>query len=283
MSTSASEESLRPFAGEEHEPFYWPGGQDAALLIHGFPGTPAEMRAAGTAIHDAGWTVQGLLLPGFGPGIVELSRYGEDEWLTAVREAAADLRKTHERVVLVGNSMGAALSITVAAQGEVAGLILFSPFWRVDNKWIDTFFPLIRLFRREMRPFEDADFSDPELREAVGRFLADVDLDDPAVQETLRSLSLPMSTLGEVRNAGRTAYRRAAEVHAPALVVQGATDEVARPFLSRMLAQRLPNLTGYVEVDAGHDLIHGNSASGDGVCILMRRFLARLDHTDPAS
>ncbi|MBN1992742.1 MAG: alpha/beta hydrolase [Anaerolineae bacterium] len=33
---------IKPFQGDEHQPFYWNGGQPAALLVHGFPGTPAD-------------------------------------------------------------------------------------------------------------------------------------------------------------------------------------------------------------------------------------------------
>ena len=60
---------LRAYQGPEHEPFFWEAGEPAALLVHGFPGTPAEMRPLGEVLHEAGWTVHGVLLPGFGPQI----------------------------------------------------------------------------------------------------------------------------------------------------------------------------------------------------------------------
>jgi esterase/lipase len=37
------------------------GGDHAALLIHGFPGTPAEMLPLGTVLREAGWTVHGMI------------------------------------------------------------------------------------------------------------------------------------------------------------------------------------------------------------------------------
>ena len=59
--------TLKAYQAPEHQPFLWRGHHTAAaLLIHGFPGTPAEMRPAAQALHSAGLTVQGLLLPGFG-------------------------------------------------------------------------------------------------------------------------------------------------------------------------------------------------------------------------
>lgn len=49
------------FQEKEFEPFKWPGGEPAALLVHGFPGTPAELRSLGKSLHLSGWTVEGLL------------------------------------------------------------------------------------------------------------------------------------------------------------------------------------------------------------------------------
>ena len=59
--------------GPEHETFTLPGGRPAALLLHGFLGTPAEMRGLGEALHEQGWTVYAPLLPGFGSDIETLT------------------------------------------------------------------------------------------------------------------------------------------------------------------------------------------------------------------
>ena len=45
------------FEAPEHQSYLWPGGQPAALLLHGFPGTPAGTRALGQVPHAAGWSV----------------------------------------------------------------------------------------------------------------------------------------------------------------------------------------------------------------------------------
>ncbi len=65
--SGASSAGLALFQGEEHQPFHWVAGPPAALLVHGFPGTPAELRPLGQALYEAGWTVSAPLLPGFGP------------------------------------------------------------------------------------------------------------------------------------------------------------------------------------------------------------------------
>jgi carboxylesterase len=97
---------FNPFRGDEHQPFYWNGGQPAALLVHGFPGTPAEMRPLGTALHEAGWTVYGPLLPGFGPQIETIFERDYTEWIAAVEATLAELQQKHRPVLLVGHSLG---------------------------------------------------------------------------------------------------------------------------------------------------------------------------------
>ncbi|MEO0562230.1 MAG: alpha/beta fold hydrolase, partial [Chloroflexota bacterium] len=105
------------FQGEEHQPFQFDGNNGrAVLLTHGFPGSAAEMRPVGALFHKRGWTSRGVLLPGFGPAIETLPEKSMDDWLDAVMRAYSDLRRTHDTVVVAGNSMGGALSIQAAAQ-----------------------------------------------------------------------------------------------------------------------------------------------------------------------
>ena len=56
-----------------------------ALLLHGFPGTPAELRPLGQALAFAGVRAQAPLLPGFGPAMQRLGDVGAREWLAARR------------------------------------------------------------------------------------------------------------------------------------------------------------------------------------------------------
>lgn len=266
---------LQAFQAEEHQPFLWPGNRCAAVLVHGFPGTPAEMRTVGELLHARDWTVHGLLLPGFGTDFENLSTCRHIDWVNAIERSLADLRSSHERVLLVGNSMGAALAIRVAAHHPVDGLILFAPFWRVDS-WLDKVYPLAERVLPQVKPFRRANFADERFRSGVLQFMPDADLDDPAVQAAIRELRLPVHVLGQVRRSGQLGYRFAPQVQAPVLVVQGSDDPLVKPRVTQRLVARLPHLAAYVEVPGEHELIRGNSTAWSTVATALYEFTGRF-------
>lgn len=275
---------LRAYHTPEHSPFLLRGQDHAALLIHGFPGTPSEMRRTGALLHRLGWTAHGLLLPGFGRTIGDLPHRRHADWVAAIEHALTELQREHRRVLLVGNSMGAALALHVAAHHPVAGLILFAPFWRVDS-WLDKVYPVAARVMPDIKPFQRARFADPKFRQMVHQFMPDIDLDDGEVQEALRGLRVPVSVLGQVRRSGQLGYRAAARVTAPTLIIQGAHDPLAKPRMTRRLAARLPNLAGYVEVAGGHELVNSYDGSWPTVAAEIERFLPSVaveaNHTLP--
>lgn len=264
---------LAAFAGPEHEPFYHAGGPNLAILVHGFPSTPVEMRRLGALIHAHGWSARGILLPGFGPELGHPPERSAEEWRAAVVDAVTAGRSEHDRIVLVGNSMGAALSLQAATLAPVEGLALFAPFWRINSRLLDSVALLFQKTLREIRPFRAANFADPRLREAILHFLPHVDLDDGEIQTAVRDLSLRTSLLGQVRRAGQMGHAALPHVTAPVLIFQGTKDLLAHPSLTRQMARALPNLAGYVEVDSGHGLAHLNLEREVAVAVPLTTFL----------
>jgi len=269
--------TLHAYQTPEHQPFFWRGQNGcAALLVHGFPGTPAEMRALGQVLHNLNWTVQGLLLPGFGPQFDQLTHSRQRDWQEAVQTALTNLQREHATVLLIGNSMGAALALQVAAVQPPSALLLFAPFWRSANRLFDAAFPVARLFLYQVRPFQKANFADLQFRAGVARVMPDADLDDPDVQAAIRRLELPVDTLGEVRKAGRLGYQALPQVNAPVVIMQGSEDIVAVPRFTRQMAHRLPMLAGYVEMPGSHELIQGRSEAWPLISALVQQFAHQI-------
>jgi carboxylesterase len=247
--------NFEPFQGEEHQPFHWQAGRPAALLVHGFPGTPAELRPLARSLLEIGWTVQAPLLPGFGPQIGTLPQRQAEEWVAAVQAALIELQRQHWPVLLLGYSMGAALALQVAATQPPSGLALLAPFQQLGNRRQQLVGLLLKPFFRQLKPFQKTDFADPQVRRGISNFFSGLDLDDPNVQQSLRELTVPVSILEQVQKVGRRATGQAWQVRLPTLTIQGTRDEVVDPAGSRKLLQRLGGPIHYVELVAGHDLL----------------------------
>jgi carboxylesterase len=248
--------TLKVLQGERHADFLIERGQTAALLIHGFPGTPAEMRPLASILDAAGWTTRGLLLPGFGAQIDSLFQRKSQDWIDAAVEALKSLQASHHPVALIGYSMGAAIAIHVAAQLNPDRLILLAPFWQLGTRGQRAIFRLVKPIVRHLKPLSRANFADPRLRGFLGEFLQDVDLDDPEVQHFIRRTKVPVDLFEQVHILGQQAYRLAAQIDRPTLILQGRRDPVVKPEFTQQLLRRFTRSVESVEIDAQHDLIN---------------------------
>lgn len=249
--------SLPLFAEDEHQPFRKSARgamRGAALLVHGFPGTPADMRPLAASLAAAGWDVDAPLLPGFGPQIITLPNRRHAEWTDVVAERVRSLRTEHDRVIVVGHSLGASVSI-VAAQREMAnGYALLAPYWRFGGPAVHILWPLLRLFFGRWRPLKRADFSDERIRQGLLSVIPGLQIDDPAVQAELRAFVVPTQLLNELRRLGLAAGDAARQLHAPTLVVQGVRDTLVKPDDTARLIERLPSVRRFETVDGSHSL-----------------------------
>lgn len=115
-STPAEPEQLRPFRIR--------GGVRGCLLIHGFAGTPPEMRGLGEFLAAAGYDVMGPLLAGHGltPQAMALTRW--PDWVRSAEEALMALRRDCSEVFVCGQSLGGTLALHLAAtHPDVKGVI----------------------------------------------------------------------------------------------------------------------------------------------------------------
>lgn len=264
---------FKPFQGPEHQPFHLQGGPQAALLVHGFPGTPLEMRATAETLRELGFTTKGILLPGFGTEIETLPAKTAQDWLEAITIELAELRRAHPTLLLVGNSMGSALSLAAATRVKVDRLIVYAPFWKITNPlWAAL--PVLRHILPRVQPMRimKPDFNNPQVREGMAEFLPGIDIDNPAIREQILDFALPIGLFDEIRKVGQLGYRAIPHQTAPTLILQGRDDHLVNPQLTRANLKRYPVPVTYAEFPGGHDLYDPSKPAWDAVREQVRVF-----------
>jgi len=122
------------------EEFRGPGsGENAAvgvLLSHGFTGSPKSMRPFAEHLAAEGLGVAVPRLPGHGTTWRELNTTGWQDWYAVLDNELQRLRKEHDKVFVVGLSMGGCLVLRLAEQhgADISGVITINPSVQTDDK-----------------------------------------------------------------------------------------------------------------------------------------------------
>ncbi len=115
-----------PYLIPTTEPFLFAGDgkkTHGCLLIHGFTGTPKEMRWLGEYLNRRGYPVLGVRLAGHATRPPDMVRTRYQDWLASVEDGYHMLRGLAREVVVIGLSMGGALALTFAADFPVRGVV----------------------------------------------------------------------------------------------------------------------------------------------------------------
>ena len=114
------------------EPIDLQGDQRGVLVVHGFTGTPFEMRPLAEALGNKGLTVTAPLLPGHGTTPGHLAKTGWRDWLGAVLFELDRLSERCSQVAVVGQSLGGLLALRAASvrkQQLTCVAALATPLW----------------------------------------------------------------------------------------------------------------------------------------------------------
>lgn len=218
------------------DPFHLNGGPTGILLIHGFTGSPAEMRPLAEELHRQGLTVSAPLLPGHGTTPEQLNRKSWHDWHQHVDHALARLQDRCETTFVAGLSLGSllALHLAVVHQG-LPGIILYSPATMLAG-WRIHLLPVFK-YLIPLMPKGDVDFQNPQVRAQLWSY--DV-FPTYAAHEVIR-------LAGQVR-------RSLPAVTCPALIIYSPADEAIHPTSAEFTYEHLGSVAREVVIlqDSGH-------------------------------
>lgn len=102
-------------------------GKEAVLGLHGFMGYPGELFYPAEKLAEAGFTVSVPRLPGHGTCGEDFNKSNGEQWLRAAIDAYLDLKVHHDKIHLMGHSMGGILAILLGSIFPVEKMVLMAP------------------------------------------------------------------------------------------------------------------------------------------------------------
>lgn len=214
--------TLEPFDPDVIRPWHLGDGPRGALLIHGFAGTPPELRRLGELLAANGFRCHAPLLPGHGTSPEALERTRWQDWAECVSSAFDDLASECTDVVVAGQSMGGALALHLAAHDLRVRAVasLAAPIWLSGPLP-----PLLPVITRIVRWHRAGD---------------DVDLWNPEAVDELHSYGMrPTRSINELRRLCGVVRNELAQIRAPVFVLHGERDRSIDPRCAREIARRL--------------------------------------------
>jgi carboxylesterase len=244
--------SRRAVTATVGDPFDLVGDDDVGVvLVHGFTGTPFEVRYLGEQLAHAGFTVRAPRLPGHGTSIDDLDRTRWEDWAEAVERAVDAMRIRCRRVCVVGQSLGGLLALQLASHRRDIAAVgsLAAPLW-LDGlsarvaKWTRPDGPLHGV--RRLPKLGGSDVRDRRARAA-----------NPCYD------AVPTKALGELLAFMQITDDALPSISQPVLVVHAQHDHTAPVACAHRIAERaraarvriLPRSYHLIAVDVERDIV----------------------------
>lgn len=126
--------------------FFNPDSRLGIYIIHGFSSTTYEVKKIAQHLAKQGYKVKADNLPGHGTSIQDCNHTSYTEWLLFVEQGVAEMYSSCDKVIVIGVSMGAVLTLHLGTIFPLDGLISASPVFKFKNEFDVRI--LARLFHR---------------------------------------------------------------------------------------------------------------------------------------
>lgn len=202
--------------GADNLPFllHPPAAKVATLMVHGFTGTPWEMRPLAEEFAANGIATLAVRLPGHGTSPQDLARCRWEDWYQAVREGYLLLDSKFEAIYGIGMSTGCLLLLLLARAHPLRGLVLFSPYLRTLH-WLAPYAGWLRwIIPYHLKP--GADHGDEHYYSRR-----------------------PVAGVHQINRLLRRVYRELPTIDCPVLAFNGEGDEIVNIASGRQLVDSL--------------------------------------------
>jgi len=212
--------------------------QTACLLIHGFSGTPSEMRGLGDALAEQGIRVYGTTITGHSANPDELVTSGRKQWIASVETGLEQLAH-YQNVFVAGLSMGGVLALILAMRHSerIMGVIAMSTPTRFENSIPARLVPIARYFVRWFYPLALLNFNNPKVRAEVLKqaqqrdpTITTIDFSNQKIVAMIKKqVRLPVPAIAELFAMTHYERRHLHEISCPLCIIQSKRDQTVDP------------------------------------------------------
>jgi carboxylesterase len=213
---------------EGAESFTFKRGDVCCLLIHGFTGSPWEMREMGEFLAEKNISVIAPRLPGHGTTPEDMFNTRWQNWYGEVEKSYNEAKKISKEVFCAGLSMGGLLTLHLATHCELKGIIpMAAPVYLREIKLL--FIPILKTsLGKIIQKFYKYD------RE-VGKDIKDKSMIDKIICYDKTPVPCAISLI-ELMNHTRDELSK---ITAPCLIIQSKYDHTVPPGNAKYIYERI--------------------------------------------
>ena len=200
--------------------FFRKKGKIGCLLVHGLTSCAEEMEGIGHCLHSKGYTVLGTLLNGHNTSPEDLAHTTWHDWYFSVEKDFNFLKKQCSKVYVIGLSMGATLSMHLAANNKVDGLVLLAPAIFYINP-LAKFTPFLKYFKKYKA--KDYSFYYPGREESYFDIA-----DEKATFGRIAYKKVPLSSLASAMNLIKIVKKEINKINSPTMIIHSLSDHTIK-------------------------------------------------------
>lgn len=203
------------------------GRSPMIFLIHGFGGSPFDLRPLTDSLIKKDISFESILLPGHGGIPTNLEGITAEDWINFCLSEYKKLLLTNNEIIIVGFSMGGALASILASEKEPLKLILISPYFGISSCWNIVGNPttLAEGFHQIIPYVKKYKIGQINYPEGLKNYIA--------------YPYLPINSIHEVSIIGNIAFALADKIKCPTLIAHSTGDKVADYSKSNLFFENL--------------------------------------------